>query len=201
MPGTSSALHAQPVPVVDGHDGRPAAAAQALDRPERVLAVLARRAGRHAELALERLEHLLRAGERAGDVRAHLDHAPPDGLEVVLVVEGRDREAVGGRELERVGDLADRVGREPAAVVLLREPQRGHDRRQRVGYCLRSFCDLRADGSSVGVSHDRVERAADRDEVGDRGSPCTIVAVACSAAKLGARNFTRHGRAPPSETR
>jgi hypothetical protein len=31
--------------------------------------------------------------------------------------------------------------------------------------------------------------------------PRTHVAVACRAARLGARNFTRHGFGPPSETR
>ena len=93
-----------------------------------------------AELALERLDHLLRARERARDVRADLDHASPDGLEVELVVEGRDRHAVGGRELERVRDLADRVRREPAAVLLLGEPERRHaPRTAESGYCLRSF--------------------------------------------------------------
>jgi hypothetical protein len=30
--------------------------------------------------------------------------------------------------------------------------------------------------------------------------PWTVVAVASSAAKEGARNLTRHGRGPPSET-
>ena len=53
-----------------------------------------------------------------------------DGLEVEHVVERRDRMAVGGRQLERVGDLADRLGREPA-VLLLREPQRRDRRRAR----------------------------------------------------------------------
>src|SRR4029077_17460024 len=72
-PGHVVRLHPQPVPVVDRDDGRPAAAAEALDRPERELAVVRGGAGRDPELPLERLEHLLRARERAGDVRADLD--------------------------------------------------------------------------------------------------------------------------------
>ena len=64
------------VAVVDRDDGAPAAAARALDRPQRHLAVLGRLAGADAELVLERLEHLLRADERAGDVRADLDEVP-----------------------------------------------------------------------------------------------------------------------------
>src|SRR4029079_1023623 len=112
-PGDVLRLHAQPVPVVDGDHRCPAAAPEALDRPERVRAILGGRAGGDAELALERLDDLLRPGEPARDVRAHLDVGSPDGLEVVLVVERRDGEAVRGRELERVGDLADGVRREP----------------------------------------------------------------------------------------
>ena len=153
-----------------------------------------------AELALERLDHLLRPGEPARDVRADLDARPPDGLEVVLVVEGRDREAVRGREVERVGDLADRVRRQPAAVLLLCEPERGHDRRQRVGIPLPQLLDLGGDAhrSASPMTGSSEPPAAIRSAM---RSSCTIVAVACSAAKLGARNFTRHGRAPPSETR
>ena len=52
-------------------------------------------------------------------------------LEPEHVVERRDREAVGGRQVERVGDLAERLLREPAAVPLLRELQRRHHRGER----------------------------------------------------------------------
>ena len=108
------------VAAVDDDDRRVAAAAGALDRPERDLAVLRRLARRDAELLLERLDDALRADERAREVRADLDDVPPDRLEVVHVVERGDRLAVRGRQVERVGDLAQRLGREPA-VALLRE--------------------------------------------------------------------------------
>ena len=52
----------------------------------------------------------------------------PDGLEVEHVVEGRDRQAVGGRVVERVGDLRERLRRQPA-VALLRHPERWQHRR------------------------------------------------------------------------
>src|SRR5216110_3163383 len=85
---------AQPVAVVDRDHRCPAAAAEALDRAEDESAVLGRGASGDSEFALERLHDLLRAGERAGDVRAYLDPRAADRLEVVLVVEGGDRAAV-----------------------------------------------------------------------------------------------------------
>src|SRR5512134_3582609 len=93
-------LHAQAMPVVHRHDGRPAAAAEALDGAERERAVPRRRACAHSELLLESLDHPLRPCERARDVRAHLHDRAPDRLEAELVVERCDRRAVRGRELE-----------------------------------------------------------------------------------------------------
>src|SRR6478672_6309815 len=83
-PGHVGCTDAQPVAVVDGDHGRPAAPAEAFDCAQREPAVLGRRAGGDSELPLERLDHLLRSGERAGDVRAHLDVRAADGLEVIL---------------------------------------------------------------------------------------------------------------------
>ena len=88
-------LHVLAVAVVDGDDGRVAAAAEALDRrgsvtsPSSVVSP-----ARHAELLLERLDDPLRADERAREVRADLDQVLADRLEVEHVVEGRDRVAV-----------------------------------------------------------------------------------------------------------
>src|SRR5205823_8680667 len=138
-------LHRPAVVVVDRDDRRPATAAEALDRAQGELAVLGRLARPHAELALERLEHGLGAAQRAADVRADLDQVPPDGTQMEHVVEGRDRLAVGGREAERVADLLERLRREPAAVPLLREPERGQDRRARLRILLRRAPDLVAE--------------------------------------------------------
>ena len=71
-----------------------------------------------------------------------------DRCELELVVERRDRLAVRRRQLERVGDLAQHVRREPA-VLLLRKPQRRQDGRARVRRILRP---LRLDGGR-GVCH------------------------------------------------
>src|ERR671937_2694348 len=51
-PGDVLGLDAEAVAVVDGDDRRPAASAEALDRPEREAAVLARLAGADTQLAL-----------------------------------------------------------------------------------------------------------------------------------------------------
>src|SRR4249919_1899522 len=118
---------AKPMAIVDRHDRRPAATSEAFDGAEREATVRGRRARLRAELALECLQYLLRSTERAGDVRAHLDERAPDRLEPELVVERRDREAVRGSEIERFGDVPKRLGRKPAAMLLLREPQRRQD--------------------------------------------------------------------------
>ena len=76
-----------------------------------------------AERLLERIDDALCADERAREVRADLDHVPPDGLEVEHVVERRDRLAVRRRQVERLCDLLQGLRRQPA-VLLLREPQR-----------------------------------------------------------------------------
>src|SRR5436190_4612989 len=75
-------LHVRAVVMVDGDDRRPAAAPQAFDRPQRHLSVGRRLAGGDPELLLEALEHLLGADERTRDVRAHLDHVPPNRLQM-----------------------------------------------------------------------------------------------------------------------
>ncbi len=180
--------------VVYSDNGRPAAAAEALDRAQGHAAVLRRLADVDLELALERLDDALCAGEGARDVRAHLDEVTPDRLGMEHVVEGRDGEAVGRRHVERVGDLAERLLREPAAVALLRQAQRRDDGRARLRIGLLDLLDLVVErrrhrstspmtGSSDAATATRSATAVSR----------TQVAVAWSAAKLGARNFTRHG--------
>src|SRR3954471_20715622 len=119
-------LDVRPVVVVDGDDRRPTATAEALDGAERHLSVPGGLAGATTELGLERLHDLLRADDGAGDVRTHLDEMLAHRCEVELVVERGDRRHVGGRHLERVGDFAEYLRREPA-VLALREPQRGQD--------------------------------------------------------------------------
>ena len=160
-----------------------------------------RLAGAQAELALERLDDLLRAREPAGDVRADLDDVLADGLEPEHVVERRDREAVRGRQVERVGDLAERLLREPAAVSLLRELQRRHHRGERPPGSARGSPGSR----SYIVAHRSTSPMTPSSEptiaiMSATAASRMHVAVACSATKLGARNLTRHGFGPPSET-
>src|SRR6266540_1595610 len=82
-------LHVRLVTVVDRDDGRPAAAAEALDRPQGYEAVVARLPCGDAELALKPLEDLLRRQRRRAPVgvallellhlvvvRAHLSTSP-----------------------------------------------------------------------------------------------------------------------------
>ena len=191
------------IPVVDGDDRPPTATAGALDRSQRHLAVLGRLAGADAELRLEGLEHLLRSDERAGDVRADLDEVATDRLQVVHVVEGGDRHAVRGRLVERVRNLAERLRREPA-VALLREPQRRQGRRAGDGIARPDLLDLVVQRRLLGAHRSTSPMTASREPTtAIRSATAASVmqaAVACRAANEGARNFTRHGFGPPSET-
>src|SRR5262249_23310619 len=131
-----------------------------------------------------------------------LDLDAPARLEPELVVERRDREAVGRCDVEGLRNLAQRVRRKPAAMLFLCEPEGRHDRRAPLGIELAELLDAvverRAHLSASPITGSSEPAAAIRSAI---SCSCTTVAVACSAAKLGARNFTRHGRGPPSETR
>src|SRR5262245_58228258 len=195
------------IPVVDDDDRRVAAAARALDRAQRELPVLARLPHRHAhlllhghaELWLERLDHLLRADERAREVRADLDEVLADRRQVVHVVEGRDGLNVRRREVERVRDLPERLRRQPPAVLVLGEPKPAHHRRSLVGVGLRRRLDVLAEAhlSTSPITESSDPTIAIRSAI---NAFVMQVAVASSATNDGARNFTRHGLGPPSET-
>src|SRR6185312_8376037 len=115
------------------------------------------------------------------------------------VVEGRNRFAERGRRAQRIGALAQRVRRE-VTVFLLREPQR----RQRRGAPVRIL--------RLHLLHVLVVRAHRSTSPITVSSEPTIaimsatsasrmqVAVASSATNDGARNLTRHGFGPPSDT-
>ena len=215
--GTSSGCTLQAVVPVDRDDRPPAAAAEALDRPQRRLPSSVVSPASAAELVLEGLEHGLRAVERARDVRADLDHVLADRLEVELVVERRDCVAVGRRQLERVGDLAERIGREPAVLLLCEAERRQHGRgraiRVELAYGLDVVvqthvpdvplwvrCAVRA-VRVTGRPRPSPCRASRRSRSCRRSArrSCTSRSPA-SATNDGARNLTRHGFGPPSET-
>src|SRR5712691_5807726 len=192
-------LHVGAVVMVDGHDGRPAAAAEALDRPQRHLAVLRRFAGADAELLLEALEDLLSAHERTRDVGAHLDHVPSDRGEIEHLAEGGDGLAERRRRAERICALAQRLRRE-VAVLLLRQPQRWQRRRARVRIVRLDLLHLFVKRAHRSTSPITVSSEPTTAIMSATSAPCMHVAVASSATNDGARNFTRHGFGPPSET-
>src|SRR5919197_5043669 len=189
--------HRLAVAVVDDDDRPPPAAARALDRPQRDETAVARLARPDAELLLERLHHLLCAYQSARDVGADLDEVPPDGLQVEHVVEGRDRLAVRGREIERLAHLLERLRREPAAVPLLRDPERGQNRRARHRVLRRDGADLvdHRSTSPITVSSEPTMAIRSATSAFDMQ-----VAVASRATNDVPRNFKRQGRGPPSET-
>src|SRR5918999_615422 len=127
---------------------------------------------------------------------------PPNRGQVVHVVERRDRLDVGRRELHSVRDLAERLGRQPPVVPLLREMKRVHDRRAAVGVelpeLLHPLVELGGGHRSVSpITESSEPTIAIRSAI---SASLMQVAVASSATNDGARNLTRHGRGPPSET-
>src|SRR5215211_142807 len=199
-PGDVLGLRRLPVPVVDDHDRRVAAAAGALDEPERHLAVIRGLAGWDPELLFEGVDDVLRPNEGAGEVGAHLDDVPSDRLEVVHVVEGGDRLDLGRREVHRVGDLAQRLRREPTSMAFLREAQRAHDGRAPLRIPLPQPVDLRDEVAHLSTSPMTVSNEPTIAIRSATSASRMHVAVASSATNDGARNFTRHGLGPPSET-
>src|SRR5205814_10733670 len=128
---------------------------------------------------------------------ADLDEVPPYRLQLEHVVEGRDRLAVGGREIQSRADLLERLGGQPAAVPLLRDPQRREDRRPRHRVLRRDRANLvdQRSHSPITVSSDPTMAIMSATRAFRMQ-----VAVASSATNDVPRNFTRHGRGPPSET-
>src|SRR5262249_10830367 len=148
---------------------------------------------------LERLDDLLCADDGARDVRADLDEVLADRREVELVVERRDRLAIGRSRLERVGDLAQDVGRQPA-VLLLRSPgRRQHGARRVLRVTRADLLQLVEERRQRSTSPMTVSSEPTIAIMSAISASCMHVAVASSATNDGARNFTRHGFGPPSE--
>src|SRR5207237_9359924 len=100
-------------------------------------------------------------------------------------------------QAERPADLLERLRRPPAAVLLLRQPQCRQDRRARVRVALPERPELvdHRSTSPITVSSEPTIAIRSATSASDMQ-----VAVASSATKDVPRNFTRHGRGPPSET-
>ena len=107
--------------------------------------------------------------------------------------------AVGGRQVERVGDLAQRLRRQPA-MLLLGEAERGQGRRLRA---FRIAGPNLLDGVVEGYRSTSPITVSSEPTIAIMSAikaSCMQVAVASSATNDGARNLTRHGFGPPSET-
>src|SRR6266446_5154936 len=116
------------VAVVEPHHRRELAGAEALD-----LLVAEEPVGRylvrflHADRLLDVVDDLIGAAQRAAQVRAHVEVVLADRREMKERVERSHPLDVAGIELERRGDLAHRLGRQ-VAELLLGQIEGGHDR-------------------------------------------------------------------------
>src|SRR5262249_51630810 len=130
---------------------------------------------------------------------ADLDQVLPDGLQVEHVVEGRDCVAVRRRQVQRVRDLADRVRRQPAVLVLGEAERRDRRGARALGKARAHLLDLvvqrHRSTSPITVSSEPTIAI-----MSATSASLMQVAVASSATNEGARNFTRQGFGPPSET-
>ena len=74
------------------------------------------------------LDQLVGAAQHARRGAAELDVELPDRRQIEHGVEGRDLERADLRHAEEIGDVLDRLLRQPAAGLLLRAPQQRDDR-------------------------------------------------------------------------
>src|SRR5262249_58537436 len=95
--------------------------------------------------------------------------------------------------------LAQRLGRQ-IAVLLLHLAQRRHHRRVPVGVPLLQLLHVRVEVAHRSTSPIRVSSEPTIAIRSATSASCMQVAVASRATNDGARNFTRHGFGPPSET-
>src|SRR5487761_92202 len=192
------------IAMVEPDHRRVLARAQALDLlvgEESVLRDLARLA--NADGDLQAVDDVLGAAQHAAEVRADVEPVLADGIEVEERVEGGHAFDVPGIELQRDRDLAHRLGRQ-VAQLLLGEVERGHHRRAWLRILRRQRPDLFQQVTGQGAHRST--------------SPSTVSAVpmiaimsatmwlsamrsrACRLTKDAERNFTRRGLWVPSLT-
>ena len=92
------------------------------------LAVSSRLADRDPERGLGKVEHLVGAGEHAGDVGADAEHVPADGLGVEHVIEGCRAPDLGRRAVHELSDLFHRLAGEEAVLGLGKVAKRDEGR-------------------------------------------------------------------------
>src|SRR5690606_31683447 len=116
--------------VVDHHHRRAAACREALFLDLDVeLAVRRRLPGLDAEPLLDVRENVVAAAQHAGDVRAHRDAVPADGLRLEHRIERSDLEHLDRRQVQILGDGRHDLGRQIPLILVLRRMQRGDDGR------------------------------------------------------------------------
>src|SRR5262245_56044445 len=113
--------------IVDHHHRRAIARAKALDLDQREHPVLVGLTGLEAERLAERFGHPRGAVQCARQRAAHLQDEPADGPPIEHRVERHDVFHVGAGDAEQIRDIANRVGRD-VALLLLREIERREDR-------------------------------------------------------------------------
>src|SRR5262245_28786780 len=202
------------VNVVDHQHRRAAASREALLLDLQVeLAVRSALPRLDAESLLDVSQDVVAAAQHARDVRAHRDAVPADGLRLEHRVERSDLEHLNVRQLQIVGDGHHELGRQKAAVLVLRRVQRGNH-----GATLSPFRELR--DPVVDFLADMGRQRAGRSGVLAHRSispktmswvpitattsasmwPTTISFKAARCGKPGARTFSRYGLFEPSET-
>src|SRR5262245_13802272 len=80
-----------------------------------------------ADLLVAELDQLVGAPQYARRGAAHLDVERPDRREIETGLEGRALPRADLRHAEQIGDVLDRLLRQPAAGLLLRPPQDWQD--------------------------------------------------------------------------
>src|SRR5262249_12215642 len=162
---------------------------------------LVRRA--RADRLLEVGDDLVRAPQHAAQVGANVEPVLTDRRQVEQRVEGRHPLDVSGVQLERARDLAHRLWRE-VAELLLAGVERRHDRRAGL-WILR--------GQLLDLVEDMGRKRAQRSQSPSTASAVPMIAImsatmwlsailsrACRLTKDAERNFTRRGLCVPSLT-
>src|SRR5579871_193470 len=190
--------------VIDHHHRRVVAGGEALLLALQVeLAVRRRLAGLDAEPLLDVLDDLVRAAQHAGDVRAHRDVQAADGLRLEHRVEARDLVYLDRRHREVARDRVHELGRQVAAVLVLRGPERRQHRRAlavrrklrepRVDLVARVLAERRclACLTHRSISPKTMSRVPMTATTSASMWPRTISSIAARCGKPGARAFRR----------
>src|SRR5216683_6456432 len=190
--------------VVEPHHGRVLAGAKALDllvAEDTVGGDLLRRA--HSDRRLQVIHHLVRAAQHAAEVRAHVETVLADRLEVKERVEGRHALDVAWVELQRLSDLAHRLGRQ-VAELFLGQVERRHHRGARLRVFRRQLPYFFQDAWRESRHRSQSPSTASAvPMIATMSATMWLSAIRSSACRLtneAERNLTRRGLCVPSLT-